>query len=485
MGTVTIVGLGPGSPDDLTIGALKALENAKHLYLRTKKHPTVAFLEEKGIEYHSFDELYDTLPTFEEVYISIANKIIEEAQSKDIVYAVPGHPLVAEDTVQRILKMAEKSGINVSVAASLSFMDSLMSSLSVDPIEGLKVLDGLRLEEQRVDTKAHNIITQVYNKRVASDVKLKLMDYYDDETEIIMIKSAGIKGQEKIEKIPLYAIDRVDWVDYLTSLYIPPVKAKKRYDFDDLLAVMERLRGTGGCPWDREQTHESLKQYLVEEAYEVLEAIDEEDMDKLCEELGDVLLQVVFHSRIAQERGDFDVNDVVHGITDKMIKRHTHIFGDDVCETSSEVLQNWEEIKQKEQKLATITDTLKHVPKHLPALMRSFKVQDKAARVGFDWDSVEGAINKVNEELREFLDVYKTENYGKIIEELGDLLFAVVNVCRFKNVMPEFALCDTTEKFIRRFEYIEQKALEQGKKLQDMTLDEMDRLWNEAKMNNL
>jgi tetrapyrrole methylase family protein/MazG family protein len=166
-----------------------------------------------------------------------------------------------------------------------------------------------------------------------------------------------------------------------------------------------------------------------------------------------------------------------------MIKRHTHIFGDAVCSTAADVLQNWEEIKQKEQKLETITDSLRHVPKHLPALMRSYKVQDKASKAGFDWDSVEGAISKVNEELKEYMDVYKSENYGKIIEELGDLLFAVVNVCRFQNVMPEFALCETTEKFIGRFQYIEEKALGNGKKVQDMTLAELDSLWNEAKMN--
>lgn len=274
-------------------------------------------------------------------------------------------------------------------------------------------------------------------------------------------------------------------MDYLTSLYIPPVEKKRRYDLGDLVKVMERLRGPNGCPWDKKQTHESLMQYLVEESYEVLEAIEEKDMEKLCEELGDVLLQVVFHSRIAMESGKFDIYDVTDSITQKMINRHTHIFGEDVCNTADEVLGNWEEIKRKEQQHKTITDVLKHVPKHMPALMRSYKVQDKAARVGFDWDSIEGAIFKVNEELQEFREVYKSEEYGKIIEELGDLLFAVVNVCRFAKVMPEFALHSTTEKFIKRFEYIEKKAIEKGKELEEMTLNEMDALWNEAKMNKI
>jgi len=484
MGTITIAGLGPGSPDDLTLRAFREIENAKHLYLRTKKHPTVKYLEEKGIVYTSFDDIYDSLPTFDEVYGAIAEEIIKNAVEKDIVYAVPGHPLVAEDTVQRILVLARKKNIAVDIVQSVSFIDAVVSALYIDPIEGLKVLDGLQLGKQKIDTSAHNIITQVYNRRVASDVKLKLMEYYKDETEVTLISGAGVRGHEKIEKMPLYDIDRAEWVDYLTSLYIPPVSKKKRYDFDDLVAIMERLRGDGGCPWDREQTHESLKQYLIEESYEVLEAIDEGDMDKLCEELGDVMLQVVFHSSIAMGKGEFDILDVTNRTTDKMINRHTHIFGDDVCKTAADVLVNWEEIKKKEQKHKTVTDTLRHVPKNMPALMRSLKVQDKAARVGFDWDNVEGAISKVNEEFQEFMEVYKSENYGKIVEELGDLLFSVVNVCRFEKVMPEFALNNTSEKFINRFGYIESEALKSGKRIQDMTLAEMDELWEDAKMNN-
>lgn len=484
MGRITIVGLGPGSPDDLTLRAVREMEKAGKLYLRTEKHPTVTYLNEKSITYKSFDEIYDTMVTFNEVYESIAMEIIKEALNDNIVYAVPGHPLVAEDTVSRILNLAAENNIEVDIVPAVSFIDAVIKSLCIDPIEGLKVLDGLQLEKQKIDSSAHNIITQVYNRRVASDVKLKLMETYDDDAEVVLVKAAGVRELERIERMPLYDLDRVDWVDYLTSLYISPQLKKRRYDFDDLTAIMEKLRGIGGCPWDREQTHESLKQYLIEESYEVLEAIDNDDMSMLCEELGDVLLQVVFHSSIAMGNGEFDILDVTDRVTDKMIKRHTHIFGDDVCRTAADVLGNWEQIKKKEQRLKTITDTLRHVPKHMPALMRSYKVQDKAARVGFDWDSVEGAINKVNEEFQEFLDVYKSEKYGKILEELGDLLFAVVNVCRFQKVMPEFALSMTTEKFINRFEYIENRALDSGKKLEEMTLEEMDNLWNEAKMNN-
>jgi len=484
MGTITIVGLGPGSFDDLTLRAVREIEGAENLYLRTEKHPTVKYIKDKGIAYKSFDEVYDSLKTFEEVYEEIAQRVIENAKVSDIVYAVPGHPLVAEDTVQRILILGGINHIKIEIISSVSFIDAVISSLSIDPIEGLKILDGLQLDKQKLDVKAHNIITQVYNRRVASQVKLKLMEYYEDEMEVVLIRGAGIKGEEKIERVPLYDMDRYEWIDYLTSLYVPPVSRKRRYDFEDLLVIMEKLRGEGGCPWDREQTHESLKQYLIEESYEVLEAIDEGNEDKLCEELGDVLLQVVFHGSIASGNGKFDINDITNSITDKMIKRHTHIFGGDVCSTAADVIGNWEKIKKKEQMHKTTTDTLRHIPKCLPALMRSYKVQEKAAKTGFDWNSIEGAINKINEELQEFMEVYKSEKYGKIVEELGDLLFSVVNVCRFENVMPEFALNATTEKFIGRFEYIENKALASERKLEDLTLKEMDKLWDEAKMNN-
>lgn len=483
MGQITVVGLGPGSPDDLTLKALNIMESAEHLYLRTRLHPTVKYLDDKGVCYESFDDIYDSYPSFEEVYGKIADTIISMAKESDVVYAVPGHPLVAEDTVQRILISAPQNNICVDVVSSVSFIDAIIKEMSIDPVQGLKILDGLQLDKQKPDPSVHNIITQVYNRRVASDVKLKLMEYYQDEAQVVMIRAAGVVGEQRIERMALHDIDRIEWVDHLASLYIPAGAKKRGYDFADLVDIMDRLRNPGGCPWDREQTHESLKQYLIEESYEVLEAIDENDMEKLCEELGDVLLQVVFHARIAKEKGIFDIYDITGRITDKMISRHTHIFGNAVCDTASDVLDNWEEIKRKEQKLDTITSALKHVPKNMPALMRSYKVQDKAARTGFDWDDVEGAISKVSEEFREFMEVYKTEEYGKIIEELGDLLFAIVNVCRFENVMPEFALHNATEKFIDRFEYIEKKAVQSGRKLEDMTLNEMDALWNEAKMN--
>lgn len=257
---------------------------------------------------------------------------------------------------------------------------------------------------------------------------------------------------------------------------------KDKYNFDELIDIMRLLRGENGCPWDKEQTHESLKKYLIEETYEVLETIDINDKKKLCEELGDVLLQIVFHSRIGEEEGTFDINDVITGISKKMISRHTHIFGTDKANTAEEVLVNWEAIKKKEKGLESQTCVLKDVPSNLPALMRSYKVQQKAAQVGFEWDNIEDVFGKVDEEINELKDVYKSENMEKITDELGDVFFSLVNLSRFLKVQPELALTGTINKFIRRFEYVEQESTKAGKSLQNMSLSEMDELWNKAKV---
>ncbi len=257
---------------------------------------------------------------------------------------------------------------------------------------------------------------------------------------------------------------------------------KDKYDFNDLLEIMARLRAENGCPWDREQTHESLRIYMIEETYEVLEALDAGDMGKFSNELGDLLLQIVFHAQIASENGSFDINNVTTEICRKLISRHTHIFGDATADTAEQVVENWEAIKKKEKHLKSQTSVLKDIPSNLPALMRSFKVQQKAALVGFDWDNTDDVFRKIDEEIEELRDVYKSKNVERITDELGDAIFALVNLARFLKVQPELALTGTINKFIRRFEYVEQQSQKAGKKLEEMSLAEMDELWNEAKV---
>jgi tetrapyrrole methylase family protein/MazG family protein len=254
-----------------------------------------------------------------------------------------------------------------------------------------------------------------------------------------------------------------------------------KYDYEALKAVIAKLRAPDGCPWDREQTHQSLKRYLIEETYETLEAIDAGDPDKVCDELGDVLLQVVLHAQIASEAGQFTMDDVVHGVAAKMVARHRHVFGDAEAATAADVLTLWDDIKKEEKGHVTHTQSLKDVPPHLPALMRGYKVQHKAAKAGFDWDHMDGAWQKVREEMAELEEAAVAGDRAHMEEELGDLLFAVVNVSRFMDIQPELALTGTIEKFIRRFSGVEDLAREDGNRLEDMSLAEMDALWEKVK----
>jgi tetrapyrrole methylase family protein/MazG family protein len=251
--------------------------------------------------------------------------------------------------------------------------------------------------------------------------------------------------------------------------------------FERLVEVMATLRGPQGCPWDREQTRDSLKAFLIEEAYEVLEALDLHDPDRLEEELGDLLLQVIFHAQVAAELGEFTVRDVLAAVTDKLIRRHPHVFGDGRAETAAEVLANWERLKQAERGGVREASALAGVPKTLPALLRAQRLQDKAARVGFDWGETAAALHKVEEELAELKAALGKG--GEAVEaELGDLVFSVVNLARFLKLNAEEALRKSLEKFIRRFRYIETAMARRGKSLTESTLEEMDALWDEAKV---
>lgn len=250
--------------------------------------------------------------------------------------------------------------------------------------------------------------------------------------------------------------------------------------FDRLVAIMRRLRAPGGCPWDAEQTHESLKRYLIEECYEVIEAIDMNDPEHLKEELGDLMLQPIFHAAIAEGEGTFTIDDVLDTICEKLIRRHPHVFGDEVVKSADEQVANWERIKKKE-KGAERRSALSGVPPHLPALLKAQKVTEKAARVGFDWEHVDQVFAKVLEELKEFEETMVARDQERMEAELGDLLFATVNLGRFLAIDPEEALRKTIARFSRRFAHVEDTLHASGKHLQDATLAEMDRLWEEAK----
>ena len=259
---------------------------------------------------------------------------------------------------------------------------------------------------------------------------------------------------------------------------------KEKYGIEDLVQIIRLLRGEGGCPWDMQQTHQSIRNNVIEEAYEVADAIDTNDKAALCEELGDLLMQVVFHARMAQEEGHFDLDTVADGVCQKLVHRHPHVFGTLQADTVGQVLDNWDAIKMEEKNQQSYTDTLLSVPRAFPGIMRAAKVQKRAAKVGFDWPDSQGAWDKLSEEIAEVREAERSGDAKAIEDEVGDLLFSVVNITRFLKVDGEEAISKATDKFIARFQGIEQLAVSRGLNLKELTLEEMDALWDEVKQNS-
>ncbi len=475
---ITVVGLGPGDIDELTLGALKALKQGSQVLLRTEQHSVARYLKEQGIGFHPLDALY-LAENFDEVYRKMVEKILSMAEKGDVVLGVPGHPLVGERLTLELIHALKNTSQELVILPGISRADELLALIGQGGVDGLHLVPASEVIEALINPRLTTVILDIHSRILASELKLLLLKFYPNDLTVYL-SSEEAEGQPIAQKLSLHQLDHNQKFDHTSCLYIPavPFEALHGYDFSHLTEIMALLRAPEGCPWDREQDHESLKQYLIEEAYEVLEAIDLKDGDKLLEELGDLLLQVVFHAQVAKEHGEFDIMDVTTRICRKMIDRHTHIFGNAKADTAKEVVSNWEAIKKQEKGLISHTQVLKDIPSNLPALMRGYKVQKKAALAGFDWDLVEDALLKVDEELAELRAIYQKGIPDETAGELGDLLFAVVNVARFLDVQPELALTTTTEKFIKRFEYIEKHA---DRPLETMTLDEMDVLWNQAK----
>jgi tetrapyrrole methylase family protein/MazG family protein len=472
---IIIVGLGPGDPNQLTLEAQQVLQEAREVYLRTCHHPTVASLP-PNLSLRFFDHLYEEEETFDEVYDEIARQVLELGQRPGgVVYAVPGHPLIGEASVQRILALAKQQGVGVRVVEGLSFIEAVLTCLGLDALAGLQIVDATELAALHhpcLNPDLPALIAQLYDRQLASDVKLTLMDLYPDEHPVTLVHEAGT-AQAQILTMPLYELDRQPDVDHLTSLYVPPLPRPSSLEtFQDTIA---RLRAPGGCPWDREQTHQSLRPHLLEESYEALAALDADDTDALREELGDLLLQIVLHAQIAVEAGEFSLAQVIEGVDAKIKHRHPHVFGDVVVADVGEVLHVWEEIKREEKGEHSL---LGGMSRALPALARAQAIQRRVARVGFDWPDAEGVMAKVAEEMAELGEAQGDEEQE---EELGDVLFSVVNLARWLNLDAESALRGACERFIQRFSGMEQLCRERGLNLSELSLAEQDALWEEVK----
>ena len=465
--TLTIAPL--STPQTLTLSAWKAIEKASTLYLQTREHPSARPVLEAGLSFTSMDDLYDAAPDFDELNGAIADRLTSAGPA---VYAVMGGGCFSQ--LPAIREACERNGFDLVLLPGVPYHQAAFPDAEKGQAFTANDLPAA------LNTDVPLYIFEVDNPLLACEVKLKLQRLYPDDYPVTLAVQQP-SGEYVRRIMPLYALDREKGFFASTVLYVPalPFEQKTTYGYEDLLRVLRRLRAPDGCPWDREQTHASLKKDMREECYELMDAIDEDSDEHIIEECGDVLMNVLFHPIIGEEQGRFDDRDVTTNVVQKLIYRHPHVFGTVHVRSSEEVLKNWDALKQKEKGQQTVTSTLRSVPRSFPAMLRAEKVQKKARKVGFDFDTAADAFYKIGEETEELREAMGS---GQDIEkEMGDLFFAAMNVCRLLGLDGEETLHRATDKFIRRFEQMEKNIDAVGKTLDEMTLAEMDRFWESAK----
>jgi tetrapyrrole methylase family protein/MazG family protein len=475
--TVTIVGLGPGGHEHVTAETIRAIERIPRRYLRTARHPSADLVPDAA----TFDHLYESADRFEEVYAAIVDELIAAAhQHGEVLYAVPGSPLVLERTVQ-LLRADER--VRCELLPAMSFLDVAWARLGVDPVEaGVRLVDGHEFATAAAGATGPLLIAHTHADWVLSDVKLAAEDADGDEP-VVILQRLGTPD-ELITHTTWSELDRAVEPDHLTCVYVPSLGTPVGAGYVRFHQLARTLREQ--CPWDREQTHASLVPYLVEETFELVDALGALDPDDpateeaLIEELGDLLYQIEFHATIAEQEGRFSIADVTAGIHDKLVRRHPHVFGDVAADDAGTVVANWDEIKRAEKGRTSVFDG---VARSLPALAYGQQLARKAAKVGFDWPDVSGPLAKVDEELAELRDAIASGVAERIADELGDLAFAVANVARHVGVDAEVAAREAAAKFRRRFEAVEARAAEQGLDLHDRSVDltVLDAIWDDVK----
>lgn len=346
MNTIKILGLGPNNLENMPLGLYREIEAAEIIYTRTMDHPAVAELKQEGQLVDSFDWAYDQYPdNFDQVYERICQEVLELAQDKEVIYTVPGHPMVAEKTVQLLLA----SGAPVKVLGGKSFIDDLFQAVQVDPVEGFQLVDSFDLNPDELSTGQHLIVMQVFNSLIASDVKLSLMDVYPDDYKVFMVDAAGGED-EQVQEIPLSELDHFDGTYNLRSVYVPPMDRDQRTkSFATLLSYSDQIISDTGDAWIIDQTPQSLVPYLKEETEELVEAIKADDIDNIIEELGDVLMQVVYQAKLGERQGFYAIEDVLEAINLKLRRRHPYVFDGVKAETPEEVDALWQQIKAQEK----------------------------------------------------------------------------------------------------------------------------------------
>lgn len=469
--TLHIVGLGPAGSDLVTARTLALLESAGRVVVRTRHHPAVPELDPSSA-WLDCDDLYQQASAFPDVYEAVVRRVLEATDGVETaVYAVPGSPLIAESTVPPLLAAAAATGLATRVHAAVSFVDAAAAALGID-LGTAQICDALAL---RIDPQRPALIAQVFSRDTATALKLDLLDLYPPLHRVVLLQ--GLAGaNETVRERGLAEIDR-EAVDHLTTLYLPALAAEHDVRrFDGLKAIVDRLHAPDGCPWDREQTHGSLRPHLLEESYEALEAIDAGDPAALTEELGDVLLQVLMHAAVAEREGEFGFSDVSEHIARKLVRRHPHVFGDVEADSAEAVYRNWDQLKRAEKPRESILDG---VPLSMPALAASQSIQGRARRAGFDWPDIEGPLAKLQEEIAEFA---RADDGPAREDEFGDILFVLANIGQRLGIDAEQALRGANQKFRRRFGAVERLAAERGLELAELNLAGLDALWDEVKL---
>jgi len=472
---VVVVGLGPGDERFVTADTLATIAAIPHRFLRTTRHPSAHVVPDAD----SFDAVYEVADTFADVYATITDRLVGAAHEHgEVLFAVPGSPLVLERTVRRL---RADDRVECIVHPAMSFLDLAYTALGIDPVEaGVTLIDGHEFAVAAAGCSGPMLISHTHANWVLSDIKLAAEHASGDEPVVILQRLGTV--DEALVHTTWSEMDRTVEADHLTTVYVPALGTPVGGSLVRFHELARTLREQ--CPWDREQTHQSLVRYLLEETYEVVDAIQALDPDDpgtdhaLVEELGDLLYQIEFHATIAEQEGRFTIADVADGIHDKLVRRHPHVFGEVEVSGADEVVTNWDAIKRDEKQRTSIFDG---VATSQPALSYAATVQRKAAKVGFDWPDVHGALPKIAEELAEVLAAHGDGDEAGVRDEIGDLLFAVVNVARHLGVEPETALRAATGKFRTRFEAVERLAIARAIDLHASDLATLDALWDEVK----
>jgi tetrapyrrole methylase family protein/MazG family protein len=479
-GRIVVVGLGPGGVNHVTTETLATIERIKHRHLRTSIHPSAHLVPDAV----THDDLYESADTFDDVYIEIAHRLTAAAtEHGEVLYAVPGSPLVLERTVRYLRQRAADGMIELDVLPAMSFLDVAWARLGIDPVEkGVRLVDGHDFATAAAGERGPMLVAHTHANWVLNEIKLAVEDAQGDEP-VTMLHALGTDA-ELIVETTWAQLDQTIEADHLTSIYIPQLAAPVGQGYVRFHELTRMLREQ--CPWDIEQTHETLIPFLLEETYEVVDALQALDPDEpssdddLIEELGDLLFQIEFHATIAEQEGRFTIVDVTQGIHDKLVRRHPHVFGDIIADDTGTVLENWDEIKKAEKGRTSIFEG---IPRSLPSLAYAQKVGRKASKVGFDWPDVAGAFPKIAEETAELAEAMTETDAAATELELGDLLFAVVNVARHLKIDAELALRAASDKFRARFEGVEALAASRSIDLKTADLVALDALWDEVKRN--